>query len=427
MGGKLTATEVERSKITTKDLERNPNLKFLKKSDGDGLYLYIYLDGKKAWIYRKRFKGREKTLGIGDYPNISLLQAREETIKYNKIISEGKDPAEVKREAKALNTRGYSSICFKAFAEEWFNNTKSNCAENYKRTVVGRLNKYIYPIIGTTPIREIDIDTLRKISERILSRNLVEEARRNISIIAQVFDYAINLGKVQVNPARNLLRCLPHINRNNHYAAITDPEKLGFCLRLLYSYRGVNECVETLIKLAPFLLQRPSDIRTMKWEDLDLEKGEWTFVISKTKTPLVIPLPTQVTELLKKLKDITISNIFVFPSPMDPNIPISDGAVRNAYHSLGIDTSKYQTEHGWRATATTMLDEVLGYPKRFIETQLGHTVPDPNGTAYNRTKYLKQRKVMLQAWADYLDELRTSVNPDYEAIRKKYTYRGLED
>ena len=427
MGGKLNATEVERTKVSTKDIEKNPSLKFLKKSDGDGLYLYVYRNGRKAWIYRKSFKGKEKTLGIGDYPAISLLQARAETTKYNQMIAEGIDPAEVKREKRSIYSKGYSSSCFKALAEEWYNNTKTNCAESYKRTLCGRLNKYLYPAIGNTPISEVDIDALRKISTRILNRNIVEEARRNISIVAQVFDFAINLGKVQVNPARNLLKCLPQIDKSNHMAAITDPALLGDCLRKLYSYRGINECVETLIKLAPCLLQRPSDMRTMKWEDLNLQKSEWNFVISKVKKPLVIPLPKQITELLKKLQEITISDIYVFPSPIDPNKPLSNNTVRKAYKSLGINTSELQTEHGWRATATTMLDELLGYPKRFIETQVGHSVPDPNGTAYNRTKYLKQRKVMLQAWADYLDELRNTENPDYEALRKKYSYHGFED
>ena len=426
MAGRLTATQVDRIQITKKELDKNPNQKVKKLSDGDGLYLYVYF-AKKKWVYRKNSKGKKKDIAIGYYPVISLAEAREKTLLFNRLMAEGKDPVDYKKEEKAIATKGYSINCFQAIAEEWFERTKANNAESYKDKILHRLKKYIFPELGLMSMPSITINHLRKITDRILARGIKEEARRNINVIGEVFDYAINAGIVDNNPARNFIKCLPPRETKNHYAAIVDPEQLGDLLRVIYSYRGSNECVETLLKLAPYLFQRPGDMRNMKWADVDLRKKEWYLTTAKTATQITIPLPDQVVELLSKMYEITGSCAYVFISPNEANSPLSDNAIRAAYHSLGIDTKNVHTEHGWRATATTILDEVLLYPKRFIETQVGHKVPDANGRAYNRTRYREQRKIMLQAWADYLDELRTNLNPDYEALQKKYAYRGLED
>ena len=239
MGGKLTPTFVEKARITIEELQRNPKLKVKKLSDGDGLYLYIDISGSKWWIYRKRYQGREKTLSIGNFPEISLAHAREITLEYNTLISEGQDPAQVKKELRAMNAYGYNSSCFQFIAEEWFKNTKQDNADSYTNKITGRFNKYIFPAIGHMNVLGIRIEHLRKISDPLISKQLFEEARRNIGIIAQVFDYAINLRKTENNPARNLLKCLPSRRIKKHYAARTTPMHLKEGPSTDY-YRQVN-------------------------------------------------------------------------------------------------------------------------------------------------------------------------------------------
>jgi integrase len=196
-------------------------------------------------------------------------------------------------------------------------------------------------------------------------------------------------------------------------AAVTDPKELGRVLNAIYEYKG-SFIVRCALRLAPLFFVRPGELRNAKWADFDFANAEWRFIASKTKTPHIVPLAAQSLAILTELKPHTRNSEYVFPNPRSIKRPLSDNAVLAALRRMGIDKTE-MSGHGFRATARTILDEVLGFRPDFIEHQLAHAVRDPNGRAYNRTAHLAERKKMMQAWADYLDQLRQPVKQRAES------------
>lgn len=189
---------------------------------------------------------------------------------------------------------------------------------------------------------------------------------------------------------------------------MTDPAKIGDLLRAMYSYQGSPVTVAAL-KLAPMLFVRPGELRKARWNDINLDAAEWRFTASKTGTPHIVPLPSQAVEVLEDLHPLTRRSEFVFPGVRSAKRPMSENTINAALRYLGFNGDTI-TGHGFRAMARTVLDEVLGFRPDFIEHQLAHAVRDPLGRAYNRTAHLAERKKMMQAWADYLDQLREDAN-----------------
>jgi integrase len=191
--------------------------------------------------------------------------------------------------------------------------------------------------------------------------------------------------------------------KTQHFAAITDPQEIPALMRAIDGYRGTPVVVAAL-NLSPLLFVRPGELRNARWEDVDLEAGTWAFQPSKNADPLIVPLPRQAVQILSDLHGLTGPEGYVFPSVRGPSRPISDSTLGAALDVLGYKNR--MTAHGFRAMARTILAERLGYPEQYIEQQLAHKVRDSNGRAYNRTKFLDQRREMLQSWADYLEALR---------------------
>jgi integrase len=187
-------------------------------------------------------------------------------------------------------------------------------------------------------------------------------------------------------------------------AAVTDPTKLADLLRTIWGYQEGTPIVSAALKLAPMLFVRPGELRTARWADIDLANAEWRFTASKTKTPHIVPLAKQAVAILHELRPLTGLCPYLFPSQRSRDRPMSDAAINAALRRLGIDKTT-ASGHGFRATARTLLDEVLGFRVDLIEAQLAHAVRDPNGRAYNRTAFLFERRKMMQDWADYLGAL----------------------
>ena len=224
-------------------------------------------------------------------------------------------------------------------------------------------------------------------------------------IAGQVFRYAVATGRAERDPSRDLQGALAKPAKR-HLAAITDPKMVGPLLRDLYGYKG-TPTVRAALQLAPILFVRPGELRRMEWSELDLDEGLWVIPGLKTKRNRdhLVPLAVQAIKILRDLEPHTGHFQWVFPSGHGPRRPMSENAVLVAMRKLEIP-KETMTGHGFRAMARTILDEVLEYRVDVIEHQLGHAVRDTNGEAYNRTKFLNQRREMMQAWADYLDDLR---------------------
>jgi integrase len=188
-------------------------------------------------------------------------------------------------------------------------------------------------------------------------------------------------------------------------AAFTEPHEVAELLRAIDGFTG-SFTVQTALRIAPLVFVRPSELRTAKWADIDLDAKEWRYRVSKTKTDHLVPLSEQAVKWFAEIKPLSGHGEFVFMGGHDPKKPMSDAAINAALKRMGYDTKTQITGHGFRAMARTILHERLNIDPQVIEHQLAHKVPDALGAAYNRTKFIEQRKVMMQKWADYLDELK---------------------
>ncbi|MFT4058465.1 MAG: integrase arm-type DNA-binding domain-containing protein [Legionella sp.] len=372
-----------------------------KLSDEKGLFLYVTTNGSKYWRLKYRFQGKEKLLALGVYPDVSTALAHERRDDARKLLAMDIDPGEHKKVMKtAAADRAANS--FELVAREWFVKHKPNWVNSHADKIIQRLERDIFPWIGDKPISEITPPLLLNTIRRIEDRGALDTAHRAMGNCSQVFRYAIATGRAERDPSQDLRGALPPV-KPKHFAAQTDPKSFGEILRVINDYQG-SLIVMCALRLAPLVFVRPGELRHAKWDDIDFEKSEWCYTVSKTNTPHIVPLSTQAITILEELQPLTGSAPFVFPSARSNQRPMSDNAILAALRRMGIDKDQ-ASGHGFRATAKTLLDEILGFRPDIIEHQLAHAVRDPNGRAYNRTKHLAERKKMMQEWADYLDEL----------------------
>ena len=392
--GKLTALQVKSAK---------PRERQIKLTDGAGLYLLIMPNGSKYWRYDYRYLDKRKTLPLGVYPDISLSDARDLHAEVRQKIKGGIDPAHQRKVAKL--TKGMAAEnTFKAIAEEWFGRQMENKSVGHKARARRLLEKDLYPSLGQFAIDVITpievLATLRKIESR--SVDLAHRAKQTCSLI---FKYAIITSRLINDPAQSLTGALKTA-QTVHRAAIVDPDELGVLLRAIDEYVG-SPIVCAALKLSPILFQRPGEIRHMEWSEINWADSRWEIPAGKMKMrqPHIVPLPQQAIVELRALHPLTGNGKYVFPSARGRSRPLSDNGVRVALRSMGFDREQI-TPHGFRATARTILDERLRYRVDVIEAQLAHAVKDANGRAYNRTSFIEERTEMMQAWADYLDNLK---------------------
>jgi len=342
-------------------------------------------------------------VALGTYPDVSLQEAREKRDDARRLVKNGSSPAV---QLKALRTAvaERAANTFGAIAADYFeqnsNRLTAGTLKRDRRVVERDLNPYI----GSTPIAEVSASVLLAALKRIKDRGALETVHRARALAAKIFRYAVVTRGIQNNPAADLIGALPS-RKTEHFAAVTEPDRVAELLRAIHGYTG-NPVTVAALKFAPLVFVRPGELRNAKWADVDLDAAEWRFISSKTKTPLIVPLARQAVEILRELQPFTSFSEYVFPSVRSKRRGISENTVTAALRRMGYDGNT-MTGHGFRAMARTILDEQLGYRPDFIEHQLAHAVRDPLGRAYNRTAHLAERKKMMQGWADYLDALRT--------------------
>lgn len=380
---------------------KNPE-KRQRLHDDHGLYLEVTPTGGRWWRYKFRYAGKEKRLSLGTYPEVGLAEARAKRDDMRRQIRNGVDPSEQRRARKAAIMSGQTNS-FEDVAREWHAVASHDWTERYTTNVIRRLEINVFPYLGHKPVAAIApaeiLDTMR----RLTCRSKVYTAHRVLEICKNVFSYAVRTGRRDANPATDLVKALPKAKEQNR-AAILEPARVGALLRACDAYSG-SFVVRAALRLAPLVFVRPGELRAARWADIDTAGATWSYRVTKTGADHIVPLSRQALAILDEIRPLTGRGEFVFPSARTPGRPMSDAAVLAALRAMGFEKSE-MSGHGWRATARTLLDEVLGFRLDAIEHQLAHTVRDPLGTAYNRTTMLPERRAMMQRWADYLDELR---------------------
>lgn len=366
--------------------------------------------GSKRWFWKYRINGKEGRMALGSYPTVGLTAARKARDAAKLQKAEGVDPVKA-RKVERLKASNPAGDTFKVVALEWYARQKGQWSEGHAERSLRQFERDLFPWLGERRLADIEpvelLATLRKVEQR----GAIETADRGLMLARQVWRYGVATGRVGRDITADLKGALSPY-RGRHFAAITDPEKLGELLRAIQAYRG-GPIVRAALQLAPLLFQRPGELRGAAWAEIDLEAAMWTIPAARMKrgkegkehgAPHLVPLSRQAVAVLRDLQPLTGRGVLVFPGERNHARPISENSVRTALISMGY-TAEIQTWHGFRATARTMLAERLDCDPLVIEAQLAHAVKDANGRAYNRTQYLDHRMRMMQLWADYLDQL----------------------
>ncbi len=392
-----------------------PDKKRERFADSGGLYLEVSPNGSKRWFWKYRKQGKEGRMALGSYPDVGLAAARTARDTAKNVKAGGFDPVQ-ERKVGQLKAAANLGETFELVAREWFDKRAPGWSSHHQVRELRNLEKDLIPWLGARKVGDMEAVELLAAVRRVEDRGALDVAHRVLSTARGVLAYAVATGRASRNVALDLAGALtPH--RTKHFAAITDPGKLGELLRAIRGYQG-GPVVRTALALAPMLFQRPNELRGMAWAELDLEAALWSIAPARMKrtkdgkengAPHLVPLPRQAVELLRDLQPLTGHTALVFPGERGTTRPISDNTLRTALQTLGY-ASDTQTVHGFRATARTILAERLEIDPLIVEAQLAHAVKDANGRAYNRTSYVEQRRAMMQTWADYLDKLRTGAD-----------------
>lgn len=390
----LTDTQIRNAK---------PGGKPYKLYDQAGLFLQVAPAGGKWWRLKYYIGGKEKLLSLGTYPEVTLAQARGKRDEARVLVAQDIDPSQDRKDQKhkakldALNT-------FEILANEWHALHNKSKSERHQQRVKRWLEFYLYPSLGQRAISSITAPMVLEATDILQKQGKLETAHRVIQTAGQVFRYAIQKGFATYNPAPDLKGALPPPVVKNMPAMI-EPNDFAALLRNIDGYKGTLT-VQCALKLAPLLFQRIGELRHMKWEELDFERNEWRYLVTKTKTEHIVPLSTQALAIIKTMQPYSERGLYVFPGGRTHERPMSENAINAALRNMGYDTQAEITGHGFRAIAQTLGEQELGLDPKHIERQLAHSVVNPLGTAYERAQFLKDRKIMMQRWADYLDELK---------------------
>ena len=370
-----------------------------KLGDGNNLYLVINPTGSKVWIvtYTRPDKKRDKYT-IGKYPAVSLKQARLERDRVMALLENGTDPKQYdkQQEQQQQQEQLAKQTTLDSVLNDWYSLTLANKAKSTQRNNQFNL-KHISEALGAIPVSELTKEQIASFTLSLEKQGKIETAQRCLAIIQKVLDFA----QIERNVADKVKI---HTKKEvKHHAAIINPLQFAELLKKIDGYTGFYTTSYAL-KILPHVFTRPNELLSLKWSNIHFDTKEIKYFATKTKSDHIVPLSNQVLAMLLELKQINKYSEYVFVSQIDNKQHLSDGTLNGALRRIGY-TGQVQVAHGFRASARTMMAEQLNVPTEWIEAQLNHTVKDANGTAYNRTKYLKQRVGMMQQWSDYLDNL----------------------
>ena len=387
----------------TKVRMTKPAEKPQKFFDGGGLFLLVTPTGGKLWRFKYRFGASERLLCIGTYPETSLAEARLRRDQASALLAKGVDPRETKKAQKAAGNQ--ETETFEIIAREWYAKFSPSWATSHAKTTIRRLELFIFPWLGARPVKTITAPELLAALRRIEAKGALETAHRVKQVCGQVFRYAIATGRAERDPSGDLRGAIPAAS-GKHMATITAPKEIAGLLRSIDDYRGgiVTRCA---LQLAPLVFVRPGELRQAEWSEFNLETAEWRIPAEKMKAGAVhiVPLSRQAIDILREIHPLTGHGRYVFPSPRTDSRPMSSNAILSALRRMGYAKDE-MSGHGFRSMASTLLNE-QGWNRDAIERQLAHAERNRVRAAYNYAEFMPERKKMMQAWADYLEGIKT--------------------
>ena len=374
-----------------------PETKAYTLGDGQGLSLLIEPNGSKSWRFRYRFAGKPKMISLGVYPTISLSDARSRRDDARKLIAEGKNPSEVRKELKiALQTESESA--FEKIAREWHRLKSTKWSEGYASDIIEAFQNDIFPYIGTRPIQEIRPLELLNVLRKIEKRGALEKMRKVRQRCSEVFRYAIATGRAEYNPAADLSSAL-EVHHSNHFPFLASDEIPEF-IQALDGYTGSRQ-VQIATKLLMITGVRTIELRAALWQEFDLENAIWEILTERMKKrrPHFVPLSSHALVLLNELKKMTGNYRYAFPGRNDPNKPMSEASINQVIKRIGFGGKV--TGHGFRHSLSTILHE-RGYDSAWIEMQLAHVDKNSIRGIYNHAQYIDKRRDMMQWYSSHI-------------------------
>lgn len=377
-------------------------------ADSGGLYLEVVPSGGKHWRWKYRFGGKEKRLAIGAYPGVSLAQARRARDDARDVLHAGTDPVQSKKDAKSAKRLAHGTT-FEAVARAWFEHWRGPAADQHKSErhsdyVLRRLESDVFPELGKRPVSEVTAPHLLAMAKKIESRGALDIAKRALQTCGQVFRYAVAHGIIERNPAADVKPADALMPRKKKNYARIDAKELPELLRKMRSYKG-SPYTRLALELIALTFVRTSELIEAPWSEFDLDAAEWRIPAERMKmdSPHIVPLPRQAVDLLRSLYEIRGLSGLLFQGERDHEKPMSNNTILGALKRMGY--AGRMTGHGFRGVASTILHE-QGFDHMHIELQLAHQERNAVSAAYNFATYLPQRRKMMQAYADHLDELR---------------------
>ena len=384
-----------------------PREKPYKVGDTLGLFLLVQPSGGKLWRVKYRIDGKEKKLAIGIYPQVGLAEARRRRDAARELVAAGKDPGREKQREK-VRSRIQAETTFDAIAAEFCQKRRRDGQKAWAVSTATR-SEYLLSLlkgsIGKLPITDIEPADVLIAVRKIERRGQLESARRTLQLAGAVFRYAVATARLASDPTRDLRGALtaPTVT---HYGAIIDPARVGELLRAIDGYEG-QPITKLAMQLAPHVFVRPGELRHAEWSEFDLEGALWTIPAGKTKMRKdhLVPLSRQSIAILEDLRALTGPDGYVFPSIRSRKRPMSDNTINAGLRRLGYSTDE-MTAHGFRAMASTLLNESGKWNPDAIERALAHGDTDKVRAAYHRGAHWDERVAMAQWWSDHLDQLR---------------------
>ena len=377
-----------------------PKPKAYRLKDGDGLFLQVEPNGSKYWRLRYFFLSKEKMLALGKYPEVSLSDARDRRLAARKLIANGIDPSEKKKADKRLTVLDAQNS-FRAVAKDWHDTNKKKWTTEHAERLWRRLELYVFPDLGDRPIASLKTPALIPVLRKLEKAGLLDTAGRVAQIMNVVFRYAVHSGIIELNPASDLRGVLtPH--QEKHFAAIDPSELPELLAKLNTTVTSTQNRIAVKLLLHTFL--RPGELRYGKWEEIDWNEKLWNIPAERMKKrkPHIVPLSKQVLALLGELQSLTGRGEYLFPSHHRRRHPVmSENTINKILRNMGYGGR--QVGHGFRAIASTVLNESAKFRSDVIEAQLSHIEENNSRKPYNRALYLDERRPMMQWWGNYIE------------------------